>query len=202
MKFEKLDLKRHDLNKVSKLIYETELEVFRSLLGKEEDEVTQNIKRLIKLGNNSLGHENIHVVKHANVIGILVSFSGKETSLWKDFKAYFKILNFNKFLKYMVKGTAISELLTTSVGRNDYYLSNVAVDPTFRGQGIGSYILKNAIKLAEDAECQRLILDVTMDNEGALRLYKRSGFKVYDKNIAEWIFKGQGTWSIEFLFKN
>jgi hypothetical protein len=29
MKFEKLDLKRHDLNKVSKLIYETELVVFR-----------------------------------------------------------------------------------------------------------------------------------------------------------------------------
>ncbi len=200
MKFEKLDLKRHNLNKVSKLIYETELEVFRSLLGKDEDEVTQNIKRLVKTGSNSLGYENIHVVNHENVIGILVSYSGKETSFWKNFKAYSKILNFNKFLKYIIKGTAINELLTTSVGRNDYYLSNIAVDTAFRGQGIGSYILKNAIKLAEDAECQRVILDVTMDNEGALRLYERYGFKVFGKHIAEWIFKGQGTWGMEFLF--
>ena len=202
MKFEKLDLKRHDLNKVSKLIYETELGVFRSLLGKDEDEATQNIKRLVKAGSNSLGHENIHVAINGDVIGILVSFSGKETSLLKDFKAYYKILNFTQFLKYIFKGIAINELLTTSVRNNDYYLSNIAADPAFRGQGIGSYILENAIKLAEDAKCRRLILDVTMDNEGALRLYKRSGFKVYDKNIAEWIFKGQGTWSLEFLFKN
>ncbi|MGA2676453.1 MAG: GNAT family N-acetyltransferase [Methanobacterium sp.] len=199
MKFEKLDLKRHDLNKVSKLIYETELGVFRSLLGKDEDEATQNIKRLVKAGSNSLGHENIHVAINGDVIGILVSFSGKETSLLKDFKAYYKILNFTQFLKYIFKGIAINELLTTSVGRNDYYLSNIAADTAFRGQGIGSYILENAIKLAEDAKCRRLILDVTMDNEGALRLYERFGFKVYGKNSPEWIFKGKGTLSMELI---
>lgn len=199
MKFEKLDLKRHDLNKVSKLIYETELGVFQSLLGNDEDESTQNIKRLVIAGNNSLGYENIHVVINGDVIGILVSFGGKEMSLLNDFKAYYKILNFNKFLKYLFKGTVVNELLTTSVGRNDYYLSNIAADPDFRGQGIGSYILKNAIKLAEDAKCRRLILDVTMDNEGALRLYQRFGFNVYGKNSAEWIFKGQGTFSMELI---
>lgn len=199
MKFEKLDLKCHDLNKVSKLIYETELGVFRSLLGKDEDEATLIIKRLIKAGSNSLGHENIHVVINGNIVGILVSFSGKETSLLKDFKAYYKILNFNKFLKYIFKGTVINELLTTRVEKNDYYLSNIAADPAFRGQGIGSYILKNAIKLAKDAKCRRLILDVTTDNKGALRLYERFGFNVYGKNSPDWIFKGQGTLSMELI---
>jgi len=88
MKFVKLDTNKHDLNKVSELIYETELTIFKHLLGKDEKNATENIKNLVELGNNYFGHENIHVVIDGNedMMGILVSFSGKETSLWNDLK--------------------------------------------------------------------------------------------------------------------
>ncbi len=201
MKFEKLDLTRHDIDKVSELIYETELELFRSLLGKDEFEATQNIKELVKAGGNSLGHENIHVINHqGDVLGILVSFIGRETSFWSDFKAYYKILNSYDFLKYIIKGTLINKLLTADLGENEYYLSNIAIDANFRGQGIGSYILENAVKLAENIGCRRVILDVTMDNEGALRLYERFGFKIYGKSVSKWIFKDEGTFNMEYSF--
>jgi ribosomal protein S18 acetylase RimI-like enzyme len=199
MKFVKLDIDKHDLNRVSELIYETELTIFKQLLGKNESEAVQNIKKLVKLGNNSFGHEHIHVVsdRDGNILGILVSFCGRETSLWSDFKEYFKVLNFYNFLKYAVKGTLINELLTASVGKNDYYLSNVAVDPQFRGQGIGTYILENAFKDAEKRGCKRVLLDVTLNNEGARRLYERFGFKVYGKKDPKLIFKGKGTLNME-----
>ena len=105
MKFVKLDINKHDVNKVSKLIYETELAIFRSLLGKNENKAIKNIKKLVKFGNNSLGHDNIYVVSNedGDILGILVSFCGKETSMWNDFKAYFKVLDFYSFLKYVVK---------------------------------------------------------------------------------------------------
>ncbi len=201
MKFVKLDANKHDLNKISELIYETELTTFKQLLGKNENEAVQNIKKLVKLGNNSFGYEHIHVVtdEGENILGILISFCGRETSLWWDFKNYFKVLKFYDFLKYAVKGTLINELLTASVGKNDYYLSNIAVDPQFRGQGIGTYILENAFKAADKKGCKRVLLDVTLHNEGARRLYERFGFKVYGKKDPKLVFKGKGTLNMEHL---
>lgn len=200
MKFEPLNIKQHDLAKVSKLIYETELEIFRPILGKDETEAINNLKKLINAGNNLFGSENIHVVSDDHeVLGILVSFRGDEVSFWKDLKAYSKILNVYNLLRYLFKGTLIDELLTARVGREDYYLSNVAVDPEFRGQGIGTCILKNALKLAENKRCPRVILNVTLNNERALKLYERFGFRVNGKNTADWIFKGQGTYDMELL---
>ena len=200
MKFVKLDTNKHDLNKVSKLIYETELTIFKQLLGKDEKDATENIRNLVELGNNYFGHENIHVAsdENENMKGILVSFSGKETSLWNDLKAYFKVLNFYDFLKCAVKGTLINESLTASLGKDDYYLSNIAVDPQYRGHGIGTYILENAVKTAEDKGCRRVVLDVTFKNKGAKRLYERFGFKVYSKNTPK-LFKGHGTLSMEYF---
>ncbi len=199
MKFLKLDISKHDLNKVSELIYETELSVFRPLLGKDKNEALENIKKLIMGRDNTFSYEHIHVVSDEDetILGILVSFCGRETSIWSDFKAYFKILNFYSFLKYVIKGTLINETLTASVGKYDYYLSNIAVDPQFRSQGIGTYILENAFKLAEEKGCRRVILDVTLYNVGASRLYERFGFKVYGKKTPKLIFKGQGTYNME-----
>lgn len=199
MKFKKLDINKHDIDKVSKLIYETELAIFRPLIGKDRDRATQNIKKLIKAGNNTFGLEHIYVVsdENGNVLGILVSFCGRETSFWNDFKAYFKVLGVYSFLKYVVKGTLINELLTASVGENDYYLSNIAVDPRCRGQGIGTFILENAFKVAEEKGCRRVILDVTLNNLGASRLYERVGFKVYGKKNPKLIFNGEGTYNME-----
>ena len=200
MKFIRLDTDKHDLNKVSELIYETELTIFKQLLGKDEKEATENIKNLVKSGNNYFGYENIHVVcgDDESMMGILVSFSGKETSSWNDLKAYFRILNFYNFLKCAVKGTLINRSLTASLDKNDYYLSNIAVDPQYRGQGIGTYILKNAVKTAEDKGCKRVLLDVTFKNKGAKRLYERFGFKVYSKNTPK-LFKGHETLSMEYI---
>ncbi|HEX7468809.1 MAG TPA: GNAT family N-acetyltransferase, partial [Methanobacterium sp.] len=186
-------------NKVSELIYETELDVFKPLLGEDKNKALENIEKLVKSENNLFGHENIHVVsdENGNVLAILLSFCGRETNLWADFKAFFKILNFIEFLELMVKGIAINELLTSEVGPDDYYLSNIAVDPLYRGQGIGTYILENAFKLAEDKGCRRVILDVKLGNEGALKLYEKFGFKVYGKKNPKLIFKGQGTYNME-----
>ncbi len=201
MKFEPLNIEQHDLGKVSKLIYETELEIFRSILGNDETEGIKNIESLIKAGNNLFGSENIHVVSDGDgeVLGILVSFRGDEITFWKELKAHSKILDFYDLLRYLFKGTLIDELLTARVDGKDYYISNIAVDPEFRGQGMGTCIVENALKHAENSGCGKVILNVTLNNERALKFYERFGFKVTGKNTADWIFKDQGTFDMELL---
>ncbi len=132
------------------------------------------------------------------VLGILVSFRGDDVTFWKEFKAYSKILGFYDLLRHVFKGTLINELLTASIGPGDYYISNIAVDPEFRSQGIGTCILENALKLAEDSGCRKVILNVTLNNERALEFYKKFGFKGTGKNTTDWIFKDQGTFDMEF----
>lgn len=201
MKFVELDTAKHDLNKVSKLIYETELSVFRPLLGENKKIAIETINKLILLDSNIFSHENIHVASNPDdeILGILVSCSGGDRNLLGNLKDYSKILNFPDFIKFMVKGTFIGVLLTANVAVDEYYLSNIATDPMLRGQGIGTYILENALQLAKDQDASKVILNVTFKNKGALRLYRRFGFEICGENKPQLLFKNQGTYNVEYI---
>lgn len=64
----------------------------------------------------------------------------------------------------------------------DWYVQAVAVDPEFRGSGIGSLLLEDAERRARAAGARRLALDVAVDNDGAKRLYARRGMTVVDRS--------------------
>ncbi len=64
------------------------------------------------------------------------------------------------------------------VPEGDWYLQTVAVDPAFRGAGIGSLLLDHAEHTAVGTQSRRLALDVVVENDHAIRLYERRGLKV------------------------
>ena len=119
MKFEPLNIEKHDPIKVSELIYETELRTFRSLIGKDESEAIKNIESLICMGNNSFGNENIHVVSDNDneILGILVSFSVDDITLWKELKVLQLIITFLN-LDFIFQEKTEKSLHTTFVQEN------------------------------------------------------------------------------------
>lgn len=199
MEFKKLDTSKHDLNKVSMLIYETELELLQSLFGKNQKKAQKNIKKLIYTCKNSFSHDKIYVVTGENedVLGILVSYLGDEIKVSEDIKAFLKAMDIIEFLKLALVGLILYKLLLTDIKHDDYYLSNISVDKNHRGKGIGSFILEKSFELAREKNASRVILDVSFDNERALRLYERFGFKVYDKKGMKWFGEEIGTFSME-----
>jgi ribosomal protein S18 acetylase RimI-like enzyme len=62
--------------------------------------------------------------------------------------------------------------------RDEYYLSSIAVYPEFRGQGLGTRLLREVESSAVAAGCRRVVLDTESDNKGAIRLYTRLGYSV------------------------
>lgn len=54
---------------------------------------------------------------------------------------------------------------------------NIAVDPAYQGQGIGTLLMSNIIHILEkyNASC---FLEVRTDNAPAMRLYEKSGFTI------------------------
>jgi ribosomal-protein-alanine N-acetyltransferase len=60
-------------------------------------------------------------------------------------------------------------------------LSRIAVDPSFRRQGIARRLLDEVIDLAHRLELDALLLEVAADNEAALALYAEEGFVEVDR---------------------
>ena len=60
---------------------------------------------------------------------------------------------------------------------DSYYICGMAVFPQFRGRGIGTRLLQLAEQQAREYQLSKLSLIVFEQNEGALRLYERSGYR-------------------------
>ncbi|WP_456394721.1 GNAT family N-acetyltransferase, partial [Thermococcus sp.] len=61
--------------------------------------------------------------------------------------------------------------------KGDYYISNVAVYPEFRGRKIGKSLMLHAEERAKET-AERMALDVEKDNEIAIAVYKKLGYSI------------------------
>ena len=71
--------------------------------------------------------------------------------------------------------------MTGKVESNEYYISNVAVYPEFRGADLGTNLLLKVEEEAESCGARKMTLDVEVDNQGAIRLYDRLGYSIVGK---------------------
>lgn len=65
-----------------------------------------------------------------------------------------------------------------------FYIAGLAVRPEHRGNGIGSKLLYKSRQRAIEAGTARITVAVFDQNEGALRLYQRHGFRILDRQPA------------------
>ena len=70
---------------------------------------------------------------------------------------------------------ALTELEAEAPG--SWYLNILGVFPEYRGRGFGTQLLKLAHTLAQTAGAAQMSLIVESENEGAWRLYERSGYR-------------------------
>ena len=64
---------------------------------------------------------------------------------------------------------------------SSYYINMLATFPEYRNMSIGTGLMKMVDKLAAKAGCTLSSIEVFDQNEDALRLYQRLGYKVFDK---------------------
>ena len=197
MKFEKLDIKKHSVHKVAELLYETDHDIFNFFYHNKSN-TAKILEKLIELGGNNLGHENICVVtENDTVIGVLLYSVGDHDAFY-ELMFHFKNLNFIDALKFSLIDLKDSLVLAHLLD-GDFYLAGVAVDEEFRGWGIGGLILDHGIKMAKKRGCKRVVLDVALDNHGAKRLYEKTGFKVFDKRSYPWFDGRIGMYNMEII---
>ncbi|ASJ10483.1 ribosomal-protein-alanine N-acetyltransferase RimI [Thermococcus sp. P6] len=57
------------------------------------------------------------------------------------------------------------------------HIMSIAVDPAYRGNGVGSALLEEAIERLIKKGARYIGLEVRVSNEGAIKLYERFGFR-------------------------
>lgn len=57
-------------------------------------------------------------------------------------------------------------------------LTTIAVKEAYKGQGYGTMLLRECIRLANEMGCERISLEVRVSNTRAQKLYESAGFEV------------------------
>jgi len=109
----------------------------------------------------------------------------------------FKALNPWDALKFSMFNF-VDSLILAKLEDDDLYLASVAVDDSYRGKGLGTFILRKSLEIARDMGCKKVVLDVDLKNEGALRLYERFGFKIFNKKSIMWFDGEKGVYNMEY----
>jgi len=76
-----------------------------------------------------------------------------------------------------VVGYIIAEVQKDLYGKAIGHIVNLAVDPKYRGKGIGKALLQHLLNRFVSKGITRVYLEVSKSNEVAKRLYKAYGFK-------------------------
>jgi ribosomal protein S18 acetylase RimI-like enzyme len=202
MEFQRMDLEKHDSNKVSEIIYEADANTFNFFFGNKKN-ASEKIEKLVNAGDNNLGYQQTYVVTNEgnHILGVMVYATRVRNDKIRQSKVILKNFNIIDSLKFIMI-EILDGIFLSDIKEDDYYFAIVAVDEDSRGQGIGSLIIKEGIKLARKQGCKRVVLDVDFENKGALRFYEKLGFTIFNtKSIS--IFRWEeGVYNMEYLLND
>ena len=129
--------------------------------------------------NNLFSYEHTNIIKiNGETAGMVLSYAWQEKRR-ENLKTGFLLIK--KLGIGLLRKSLILKNFSTTVGRlckGEYYLSNIAIYPRFRGKGLGKELIEECEKRARIMGVERIILDVENDNLAALSFYKNLGFSI------------------------
>jgi ribosomal-protein-alanine N-acetyltransferase len=72
----------------------------------------------------------------------------------------------------------LTAMIVSWIVIDELHIATIATHPEFRRQGIGTLILKYALKDAAASGVRRAFLEVRASNEAALDMYRKFGFEI------------------------
>ncbi len=135
---------------------------------KEKNYINDEFIQLFQRTDNRHSYLYTYIAEvNGSIAGALVFYSAAQAQLLDA--------NLEKYLSEKV-GQPIKIDPETLPG--EWYIDTVVVDASYRGQGIGTRLIKFAEKLTREFGGEKLSLNVELQKEEAIRLYNRLGFDI------------------------
>jgi len=187
MKYETFNPDTHDTYKVARLVYDVDFRTFDMLFKTDESAIRTIQKDLYKRELDDF----FKVILNENneIIGILIIYTSKTAH-----KFYLKSLR-------LLIVDILDHFVLCDIEDNDFYIAEIAIDESLRGQGLGKAVLLDSIEYARKKGYDRATLDADFRNSGAKSLYERIGFKEFNKKRVKLPFFERGMYNMELILK-
>ncbi len=142
------------------------------------ENIKQVLQELFLSTNNLFSLKNVFTIEiNKELAGILLGYAWKTK---KQSNLNTGILLFKKVGINLLNNIVPLLKFNSSVGQLDkgeYYISNIAIYPKFRGKGLGKELIKKAEEEAKRKEAEKVVLDVEKENIVAIKFYTKLGYK-------------------------
>jgi ribosomal protein S18 acetylase RimI-like enzyme len=167
-----------DAEQAAPLIIDAIGDIAKRMTGETEwDKVEQELCVLFKREDNRHSHIYTYVAElDEKVAGIMVLYAGADAPKLDQ--------NLSEWLTK--KGATNSEVDAESLV-DELYIDTICIDPSFRGKGIGTKLFEYAEEVAKQNNSAKLSLNVEIEKEPAIRLYKRLGYEI----VSPWTIIGE-----------
>jgi len=105
----------------------------------------------------------------------------------------------SRFFVWDKEGTVVGYTCYWVV-EDEAYLANIALDPSWRGLGLGRMLLKSSMERLKREGAQEVVLEVRQGNKTALALYRSVGFRVVGKRPRHYE-DGEDAWVMRLKFQ-
>ncbi len=153
--------------------------LFPAIFGSGVRGVMQN---LFRQRRNLFSFEHSYFIEvDGKKAGMILGYDWKtqREEEWRTGLLLIKFMKLGFFTKILSLLRALS--IVDRAEDNEYYISNVAVYPEFRGANLGANLLLKTEEEAKSCGAENIALDVDVNNEGAIRLYDRLGYSIVGK---------------------
>jgi len=208
--FKEFDLNVHDVYKVAELTYDVDERTFSKIFNSKKEAIEAIKNRLIYEFDMKCEDDDYNSLfyvffddedlKEEEIIGMFNGGKGVKHHYFREFVDCFKNLKFSQALA-LGKVTFLDSFVLADVEEDDFYIGELAISSDKRGKGYGKQALYKLLDLAKDMGCKRVVLDADFRNDGAFRLYKSIGFKVFDEKSFGVFGKKRGMRNMEYILK-
>lgn len=100
------------------------------------------------------------------------------SSPWSEQGLEAELSNEQAFFFVAVISGEVAAYMGMHIVLDECYIANVAVGNSYRRKGLGEALVKNALRVADENNCQFISLEVRKSNSKAISLYRKCGFEV------------------------
>jgi ribosomal protein S18 acetylase RimI-like enzyme len=135
-----------------------------------------------------------------DILGIVQIVKSKKNSFFGDVITALRNLEFPDAVRFSVM-YFLDYFVLAKIEPDDLYIAELAIAEDQRGNGLGTNVLNHVLEKAKDKNFKRAVLDADLTNDGAIKLYKSLGFKIFDRKSLKFFNKERGMYNMEYLLE-
>jgi ribosomal protein S18 acetylase RimI-like enzyme len=170
-----------DASFAAKLMYLTMGSLADYLFKQDVPSIESSLARLFSRNAGRFGYQVTAIAEtEGDPVGMIVACEGSKLNRinLKTFPHFFPALGIKNTLGLLMRGVTLPG--GAEAKKDEYYISNLGILPSAQGRGFGSQLLQYAEQTARACGLSKCSLIVSSHNDGAHRLYERTGYRVVE----------------------